>query len=228
MMKAVRPYIDLFFPPVCTCCGAAIKHEARHLCSWCKKQRFSGIEMQEDQILPDVVQFQYSMWSFDKGGYLQQLLHGLKYNYLRKAGVELGETLAGAFLQKVEHDITDTFEQFPPIIVPVPLHKSKFRKRGYNQAAALAEGFGAVSGWEIVELSVVVRGKKTSTQTGLSSEKRIENVKNAFQILKPQKVFNRTPIIVDDVFTTGATTFELAQVLSEYSEPAMIVTVARA
>lgn len=227
-MKFVQPYIELFFPSVCACCGSALKTGNCHICRWCKKSRFEHAEIDELQILPECVRLRYAMWSFDKGGYLQDLLHGLKYNYLRKVGEELGKTLAIQFLHKYGNQTNKLFEQSEPLIVPVPLHKSKLRKRGYNQAEALAKGFSETSGWPVAGPGVVVRTKKTTTQTGLSAEKRAQNLKNAFQLKSHTSIQGRTPIIIDDVYTTGATTFELANILSEYSKPSIIITVASA
>jgi len=227
-MKILRPYIDIFFPAVCACCGSALRSSNHHLCLWCKKKRFERAESEGFQILPDSVQFQFAMWSFDKGGYLQDLLHDLKYNCLRSVGEELGRTLAGSFLRVSKSEMGNLFEQSPPVIVPVPLHKSKLRKRGYNQAEALARGFSEISGWTVAATNAVVRVKKTTTQTGLTAEKRAENLKNAFRLNKPKAVAGKIPIIIDDVFTTGATTFELAKVLKECTEPAVIATVAKA
>ncbi len=179
-------------------------------------------------MLPDSVRLQFSMWEFDKGGYLQQLLHNLKYNYLQSVGEDLGTILADKFLSVHQRHLNELFRQGEPIIVPVPLHKSKLRKRGFNQAGALARGFSKKSGWQIIPQDNVLRIKRTSTQTGLSAEKRAGNLKNAFQVRDNIDLKDRTPIIIDDVFTTGATTFELAGVLSQKSNSAVVVTVAKA
>ena len=76
---------------------------------------------------------------------------------------------------------------------------------------------------------VIERIRKTRTQTGLTLEQRSENLKDAFRITDTSLVENRICIIVDDVFTTGATTFELAKILYGVNKiPSGILTVARA
>ncbi len=156
------------------------------------------------------------------------MLHNLKYNYLQSVGVDLGGLLAEKFLSQSHIYLDEIFRHAEPIIVPIPLHKSKLRKRGFNQAGALATGFAKKTGWKIIRKGTVLRVKRTKTQTGLSVEKRTGNLKNAFLVKGKIELEDKIPVIIDDVFTTGATTFELAGVLHKISNPAVIVTVAKA
>lgn len=179
-------------------------------------------------MLPQSVSFVHTLWFFDKGGYLQDLLHQLKYHFMRNVGVELGAILGSDFLNQHAKDELETIETSNPLIIPVPLHIKKQRKRGYNQARALAEGVSQSTGWDITQKRLVERTRKTKTQTGLTLEQRSENVKDAFRIEDPDGIQNRRYIIVDDVFTTGATTFELSKTLyKETGIPCGILTVAR-
>ncbi|MGM0743683.1 MAG: ComF family protein [Bacteroidota bacterium] len=228
MWKILEPYFELLFPVICPCCGSSIQQPDKHLCNWCAKERFEYSGLDPDLILPDSVKLQFSMWKFDKGGYLQQMLHNLKYNYLQSVGVDLGGLLAEKFLSQSHIYLDEIFRHAEPIIVPIPLHKSKLRKRGFNQAGALATGFAKKTGWKIIRKGTVLRVKRTKTQTGLSVEKRTGNLKNAFLVKGKIELEDKIPVIIDDVFTTGATTFELAGVLHKISNPAVIVTVAKA
>lgn len=169
------------------------------------------------------------MWYFDKGGYLQDLLHKLKYHHLRGVGLELGYLLGTHFLHARSQDKRDGIYNMKPLIIPVPLHRSKKRKRGYNQARALGEGVARSTGWDIIDSGFIKRIKKTKTQTGLNLRQRSENLRGAFQIKQFEPLKNRLLIIVDDVFTTGATTFELARTIHEATgSKSGILTVARA
>lgn len=167
------------------------------------------------------------MWQFDKGGYLQDLLHELKYNFLQDVGEELGYIAGRAFLEKTDADLLQYLDGANPVIVPVPLHKSKKRTRGYNQSRALARGFARAADWKVAEEGIVKRVKKTKTQTGLNTEQRSKNLKGAFEVVEPNAFQGCFPVIMDDVFTTGATTYELAHVITSNSQGAGIVTVAR-
>lgn len=228
MWKIFEPYFELLFPVVCPCCGSSIHQADKHLCDWCSNKRFEQADTDSGLILPDSVKIQFSMWKFDKGGYLQHMLHNLKYNHLQSVGVDLGGILATKFLSEYQSKLDYLFRQFEPVIVPVPLHKSKFRSRGFNQARALAKGFSKKTGWDIIPQGHVLRIKRTKTQTGLTAEKRTGNLKNAFVVKEKIKLENKIPVIIDDVFTTGATTFELSGVLHPIGNPAVIVTVAKA
>lgn len=169
------------------------------------------------------------MWNFDKGGYLQDLLHKLKYHHLRGVGLELGYLMGANFLHRHSQEELDGIDEAKPLVIPVPLHRSKKRKRGYNQARALGEGVAKSTGWEILKPGVIERIKKTKTQTGLNLKQRSENLRGAFRVTDSQPLKGRFPIIVDDVFTTGATTFELARVIHNLNEQSSgIMTVAKA
>jgi len=230
MIKKIKKSIgEIIFPICCVCCGSATNREGKLICNWCEEERFESVSEDGDELQPETVLGVYSMWNFDKGGYLQHLLHNLKYNFLKSAGVELGSILGRAVINRLDSDLLNLFEQKKPILIPVPLHKSKLRKRGYNQARALADGVRNITDWELIDDNEVIRVLKTKTQTGLSSSERVENVNCAFLIKRPDQLKNCQPIIVDDVFTTGATTFELAnQIYKTTFERSVIITVAKA
>jgi ComF family protein len=228
MKKLLKPYLDIVFPSVCECCGASLSLPEKHLCHWCRHDRFEMAGYCNELIKPNNIRFLYSMWLFDKGGYLQDLLHNLKYNFLKGAGEELGFILGHSFIERSDPDFLQFIEGKNPLLVPVPLHKSKLRKRGYNQAGAIAEGLSRSTGWELSETGCVVRVRKTRTQTGLTTMERKMNLKNAFLPVTSGYFHNKLPIIVDDVFTTGATTYELAGAIADQDQKAGIMTVAMA
>ena len=96
-------------------------------------------------------------------------------------------------------------------IIPVPLHKSRLRKRGYNQAQILAKELG--ERWKLpVENHAVVRIRKTAPQKELNKRERLENLKGAFAVSKNWKPKERV-LILDDIYTTGSTIHRIAKVL---------------
>lgn len=226
-MSFIQPLIDIVFPATCVCCGTSTHKNNRYLCGWCSISRFESASDSEQELLPEKVRFAYSMWQFDKGGYLQDLLHNLKYNYLRGVGNELGYLAGLSFIEKTDADTLQYLDAANPLLVPVPLHKSKQRQRGYNQARALAEGLSGALGWEIISQKAVIRARKTKTQTGLNAGQRTQNLKNAFITRKPEELQDRFAVIVDDVYTTGATAFELASTICGDSRNCGIITIAR-
>lgn len=227
--KIYQTCAEIAFPPTCVCCGTSTNSEDRFICSLCRTQRFEYVENEQKDILPEAVHFVSTMWYFDKGGYLQDLLHQLKYHFMRGVGSELGYLAGNYFLKGISRAQLDEIRQMNPIIVPVPLHASKQRKRGYNQARALGEGVSKSTGWDLIEKGTIERIRKTKTQTGLNMKQRSENLRGAFQIKHSEAIKNRMALIVDDVFTTGATTFELAKTIhGESGHGTGILTMARA
>lgn len=214
MKRLFNSWINVAFPEICVCCGGTVR-SGRLICLWCEKERFETPAWTDRDILPENLSFVYSMWGFDKGGYLQDTLHKLKYEFLSGVGEELGEILGRAFKKQSEKGENGAFTEISPLLVPVPLHRSKLRKRGYNQAMAIAKGVNRVTGWDVTAEGDVIRTRKTASQTGLSLAERAENLKNAFEISEVSVFKNRFPVIVDDVFTTGATTFELASAIEK-------------
>lgn len=218
---------DLVFPPVCACCGQLTFQRSDIICYECLSTRFEPDVRNDSIILPKSVAFRYSLWKFDKMGYLQNLLHKLKYDHLTSVGFSLGRELGKQLIKSgyIESHFSSTENL---ILVPVPLYKKRLRKRGYNQSRLISEGINNSTGINIIQEHSILRCKNTATQTGLNSEKRIRNLSKAFRVNKYEVLTGRIPIIVDDVYTTGATTFELAATLSQYTtHQSAIVTVAR-
>lgn len=219
----------ILFPDVCLCCG--VRQSEQYICDYCMRRRFQQAtynlkKASGDTLLPEGIIFQHALWQFDKSGDLQNLLHQLKYNHLYRIGVRMGVGLGRSLLRYVYYN---KLQQHRTVLLPVPLHKSKFKKRGYNQARAIAEGISKITQTPILSAKTVKRHKKTKTQTGFSMEKRLANMEEAFHVKKTEDVKNKQVIIVDDVFTTGATTFELARELKKAGSAELsISTIAQA
>ena len=112
-------------------------------------------------------------------------------------------------------------------IVPVPLHPLKEREREFNQSALLARRLGRATNIPCNE-NVLRRTKPTATQTHLSRDKRSENMKSAFSVRPGMPLGGRHIVLVDDVFTTGATTNDCARALRDAgAEEVCVWTVAR-
>lgn len=139
--------------------------------------------------------------------YYQTLIHHFKYNRKFSIGKNLGRKL-GDILKKEE------FSKGFDYIIPVPLHFSRKRERGYNQSRILAEEISKTVSVPLKE-RVLVRKKKTKDQTHLSVEERERNVKDAFAVTTNSSLQGRRVILVDDVMTTGATLKECARVLRQ-------------
>ncbi|MFC1502203.1 ComF family protein [bacterium] len=98
------------------------------------------------------------------------------------------------------------------ILIPVPLHKLRYRERGFNQSEIICRSIGSTVSIP-VETDILVRTRNTFTQTKLEAEERIRNVNEAFRVRDPNSVQSRTVILVDDVVTTGSTMNSCAKCL---------------
>jgi ComF family protein len=132
-----------------------------------------------------------------------------------------GERLASVYLGKLVWQRTDIkFVDFD-IIVPVPLHWSRYAWRWFNQADVMSQQISKLSGKPVVNL--IKRIKKTQYQAGLRSDKRIENLKDAFVLRKDFLLYeNKKILLIDDVMTTGATLNRCFAVLTKL-RPALLV-----
>lgn len=221
--------LEIVFPVTCVSCGCSTAQTKQFICDWCRHERFEQAGYEKGEILPEKVFHRFSLWHFDKGGYLQKMLHDLKYQHLKGVGEELGWFLGDTFLKQAPHGMLEKLDNGSPVLIPVPLHPSKRRKRGYNQARSVALGISRATGWELADRKTVIRVKKTKTQTGLSSEQRTKNLEGAFLVPEAEIFRGKIPVIIDDVFTTGATTFELADtIIGEENRKAVILTIAKA
>jgi ComF family protein len=223
---------NVVFPNVCLACGERVLKEGQHICSFCLDKRFA-LALSKDKmssagvILPQSVKLQQALWEFDRGGVLQRLIHHLKYQQLMDVGVQLGEVFARKIKDHCQiHSILDTSEA---VLLPVPLHYLKFRRRGFNQAFTIAQGMKSILDIPICSIKAVVRRNNTPSQTGLSLQERQENMRDVFKVRREHEISKKVVIIVDDVFTTGATSFELAKTVTKAGATSvMIWTIAQA
>ena len=113
-------------------------------------------------------------------------------------------------------------------LLAVPLHRNRLRERGFNQAHLLISRWAEAQGVAF-DHSVLIRHRKTQPQTGLALERREQNIKGAFAVQKPESVKGKKIILVDDVYTTGATINECAgNLMSAGAEYVDVLTLARA
>lgn len=138
---------------------------------------------------------------------VQKAIHAAKYRGNAQAVMLLGEAIAPFVAEELaERHMVGSFEY--PIIIPIPLHKTRERERGFNQseriASALIRHIPDVP--LVLESSVLIRHKRTKSQAKTKSrEFRLENMVDAFSVPNPSAISERHIILLDDVVTTGAT-----------------------
>jgi ComF family protein len=140
-------------------------------------------------------------------GSLRTLVHELKYHGRRRVASRLAEELLAA--PGVRLLLSDD-----AILVPVPLHPRRRRERGFNQSELLARELSRRTGLAVIE-GALVRRQDSPPQTGLSAAARRRNVASAFAVRRKPAVVGHRIILIDDVWTTGATALACARMLRE-------------
>jgi ComF family protein len=160
---------------------------------------------------------------------MRQAIHALKYDKLHPAAQGLGQMLAEAIAQLAEEAPAEM------LVVPVPLHRSKYAQRGFNQARSLAAHalkFLARSHpqWRLtLAPSTLMRLRATESQAGLAPHRRRINVRGAFSVSDPASVRLKHVLLIDDILTTGATARSAAQtLLGAGAASVWVATLARA
>ena len=160
---------------------------------------------------------------------MKAAIHALKYDRLHPAARQLGKMLALAIAQLAAESPAEM------LVVPVPLHRIKHAERGFNQARSLAVEalkFLRMShpAWKLtLASSTLMRLKATESQAGLTPRQRRINVRGAFTVSDPGAVTLKHVLVVDDIFTTGATARAAAVALARAGAASVwVATLARA
>jgi ComF family protein len=153
-------------------------------------------------------------------GILQQVIHAMKYQSVYGLTRPLAQLLQHHF---------DAYwaDASPDILVPVPLHRRRLRQREFDQALALARYLSEAIRVPC-EAETLIRQRDTKSQVGLNATERGQNVRGAFDVWQPQSIRGKTVLLIDDVYTTGATVKECARVLCQAgAEWVSVYTLAR-
>ncbi len=193
----------------CAVCGERLESEfAEGICGMCRR------------VEPHFTKAA-AYGAYDGG--LREMVHILKYDHVRPAARVLGRMLA-----EVLDDLRPAFADRLPLVVPVPLHSSRLRERGFNQSEEIARVALKLRPAFQMSTRVLVRRRATASQIGLTRHQRRANLRGAFEVIAPELISARDVVLVDDVFTTGTTVSECARVLRRSgASRVFIATVAR-
>ena len=202
------------YPPKCVICGCIIDSGHDGVCSSCYKD-LSYINysrcircskaVDEDEVLcsdckrtEHIYKQGYAVWKYDKVS--KTLIMKLKYYGVKD--------IAGYISAEMSYHSRNLIKKWnPEVLIPVPLHISRYRKRGFNQAELIAKGIGNIYDIPVAD-DALIRNHKTHVQKHLNNEDRYINLKEAFAA-DPSKLKKygriRSAVIVDDIYTTGST-----------------------
>lgn len=219
-------FLNLLFPKACLGCGK----EGSYLCPDCQ----SLIEVSQYQYCPFCYPAKIVLDGktcpahqksknlnglYSAGSYqnflIKKLISNFKYHphYLKELAEPLACLIIAHFkiLDKIPSFLKAEKDYF---LIPVPLRKKKFKKRGFNQAAELAKELSRFLEIPLIK-NVLIKTKEILPQVELSEEERRNNILGVFSIQNKEKIVGRKILLVDDVFTTGSTMEECAKILKE-------------
>jgi ComF family protein len=197
-------FISLLFPRLCYGCGNHLLRNENIFCTEC----FVVIP-RTNYHLEDENPVEQLFWGrcliekaaafsfYNKGSRIRNLIHNLKYKGIKDIGYELGR-IYGLSLK------SSGFTNDIDLIIPVPLHPSKKRIRGFNQSDIISSGIADVTGLT-VDINSLVRTTVSATQTKRSRYERWTNVEGIFCVTDPEIIRGKHILLVDDVITTGST-----------------------
>lgn len=211
--------VDLIFPQRCLLCDELLELADEIVCHRCDLSRFlidsntckkcgRPISLIDDYCSDCKDKTSY----FDRGmallkyeGILHSSMYRLKYGNRKDVGYQLGRLIGVTYKQAIESLQIER-------LIPIPLHKDRYKNRGYNQATLIAKGIANVLDIPI-DINLLKRTKNTKPQSGLGIRERQNNLKTAFQLTK--EIECHRVMLIDDIYTTGSTINTCAHILKE-------------
>lgn len=192
--------LNLLLKPNCPLCDRSAQVV---FCKYCQRQIQDSQLAQPDQYWQgDLPLFAWGKYE----GSIKQSIRKLKYDGNQSIGHLYGERLAASWQKSPSSAVAKKL-----IAIPIPLHADKLISRGFNQAELIARGFCQVTGAKL-DLSLQ-RNRSTVAQFGLSKSARQENVADAFTLVNSRLKSGDTVLLIDDIYTTGATVRSAAAVI---------------
>lgn len=188
--------LEVIWEPCCKKCGKPIEDLEAEYCFDCSRQEF-------------YFEYGFSLWCYsDK---MKKSIAQFKYHNRKEYASFYGEEFVKHFGEKL-------LDLQPDVLIPVPVHWTRYIQRGYNQAAVVAKKIGKYLDIPVEE-DILVRTKKTIAQKQLNDRERVHNLSHAFSVSpKWKKSVNmlKKVVIVDDIYTTGSTINACARILKEH------------
>ena len=222
MSSLLSDFLSLFFPPTCEICNNSLGKNDYLICTDCLGHLpYTQWHKNENNPLHAVfwgkidLKGVTALFYFHNDSRVQKLMHKFKYKGTKELGFYLGKRYGSQLKNAEPFNTID-------LIIPVPLHPDKMKKRGYNQSEQFANGLGQ-SMDVMVTTNNLYRKIASETQTLKTKIERWENVKDIFAVAHPEYLAGKHILLVDDVITTGSTLESCARVLLEIPEVSLSV-----
>lgn len=192
---AWQTVLDWLYPQRCGLCG---RLGPDRICKDCRDEMVAAEEPARPGPMHSPLETIYTLWSYE--GRAGQAVRRLKYSRVTALAAPMAEMMA-------EHYLAHGLDVYD-IVAPVPIHRSRGRQRGFNQAELLCENLPA----DRVQARLLIRTRRTKPQVELSASKRVLALRNAFAAAPD--VAGKAVLLIDDVVTTGGTAIACAEALA--------------
>lgn len=221
----ISDVMSLMAPRICIVCGEMLAADEDIICDVCKL-RVPLTNFANDTHNPMFgrlanyapIERAAALFWYTRDSDWRQMIHRFKYKRVWFAAERMGEWLGSELRKSGNFDDID-------LIVPVPLHPIKRMKRGYNQAEHIAMGVGRAMGVKC-DFRSLRRTDNTTSQTTHQQAERWQNVEHVFNARSDKRLRGRHILVVDDVFTTGATTSSCIEAIVAACEGEVRISVA--
>ncbi|MFH1612848.1 MAG: ComF family protein [bacterium] len=219
MFSILQQTLNLIYPSNCISCKISLKFYEKYVCDIClnkiefiKKccivcgKPLIASEIKCGQCIVDLPVFEKAISVGNYNVVIKDII--LLFKYKKREGIsKIIEKIIFKYLEN------ESLNKNIDLMIPVPLHKSRLKERGFNQSEILAKIIRKKYSFKIEKN--LIRIKKTRPQIELNAKERKDNIKGAFVLKTPEKIKDKTILLIDDVYTTGSTIKECAKVLQK-------------
>lgn len=214
IMTLIADFVSLFYPKVCAACDGELLKGEEFICIDCLLQLpYTGFENQHPNAVDQMfwgrvdIEAATAYLYFKKGNRTRKIMHRIKYKGEKELAQHIGKMMGEKLKQTERFNAIDG-------IIPIPLHKKKQRKRGFNQSEWFAKGLAEKLEIEVIT-NVLLKTSETKSQTKKNRWQRWLNMGEQFIIQLPETINNKHILLVDDIVTTGATLEACAALLKK-------------